>query len=151
MSITAERKQALITEYATKEGDTGSPEVQVAILSERIRNLTDHLTTHKRTSTRGADLLVMVGQRRRVAGLSQAVERDALRDVDRTPRVCAADPSLIAARSTILGAVLIQASLEGQACRKSAARVHACARVSSFRDGSPARICVAARHFLRRG
>jgi small subunit ribosomal protein S15 len=48
VSITAERKQTLITEYATKEGDTGSPEVQVAILSERIRNLTDHLGTHKK-------------------------------------------------------------------------------------------------------
>ncbi len=45
MSITAERKQTLISEYATKAADTGSPEVQVAILSERIRNLTDHLGT----------------------------------------------------------------------------------------------------------
>ena len=48
MSITAERKQELIGEYATKKGDTGSPEVQVAILSERITNLTDHLKTHKK-------------------------------------------------------------------------------------------------------
>jgi len=48
VSITAERKHALIIEYATKEGDTGSPEVQVAILSERIRNLTDHLGSHKK-------------------------------------------------------------------------------------------------------
>ena len=48
MSITAERKQALITEYATKTGDTGSPEVQVAVLSERIKNLTDHLQTHEK-------------------------------------------------------------------------------------------------------
>jgi small subunit ribosomal protein S15 len=48
MSITAERKQELISEYATKKGDTGSPEVQVAILSERIINLTDHLKTHKK-------------------------------------------------------------------------------------------------------
>src|SRR6185312_16905156 len=46
MSITAERKQELIREYAMKDGDTGSPEVQVAILSERIRNLTGHLGTH---------------------------------------------------------------------------------------------------------
>src|SRR5437879_10313057 len=66
MSITAERKQALITEYATKEGDTGSPEVQVAILSERIRNLTDHLTTHKKDFHSRRGLLVMVGQRRRL-------------------------------------------------------------------------------------
>ena len=66
MSITAERKQALITEYATKERDTGSPEVQVAILSERIRNVTDHLATHKKDFHSRRGLLVMVGQRRRL-------------------------------------------------------------------------------------
>ena len=66
MSITAERKQTLITEYATQAGDTGSPEVQVAILSERIRNLTDHLTTHKKDFHSRRGLLVMVGQRRRL-------------------------------------------------------------------------------------
>ena len=66
VSITAERKQTLITEYATKEGDTGSPEVQVAILSERIRNLTDHLGTHKKDFHSRRGLLVMVGQRRRL-------------------------------------------------------------------------------------
>ncbi len=64
MSITAERKQTLIGEYATKEGDTGSPEVQVAILSERIRNLTDHLSGHKKDFHSRRGLLVMVGQRR---------------------------------------------------------------------------------------
>jgi len=66
VSITAERKQTLITEYATQAGDTGSPEVQVAILSERIRNLTDHLTTHKKDFHSRRGLLVMVGQRRRL-------------------------------------------------------------------------------------
>ena len=66
MSITAERKQSLITEYATKEGDTGSPEIQVAVLSERIRNLTDHLTTHKKDFHSRRGLLVMVGLRRRL-------------------------------------------------------------------------------------
>lgn len=66
MSITAERKQALISEYATKLADTGSPEVQVAILSERIRNLTDHLATHKKDFHSRRGLLVMVGQRRRL-------------------------------------------------------------------------------------
>jgi small subunit ribosomal protein S15 len=66
MSITPERKQVLITEYGTKEGDTGSPEVQVAILSERIRNLTDHLATHKKDFHSRRGLLVMVGQRRRL-------------------------------------------------------------------------------------
>jgi small subunit ribosomal protein S15 len=66
MSITAERKQTLIGEYATKEHDTGSPEVQVSILSERIRNLTDHLSTHKKDFHSRRGLLVMVGQRRRL-------------------------------------------------------------------------------------
>lgn len=66
MSITAERKQALITEYATKSGDTGSPEVQVAILSERIKNLTDHLKGHNKDNHSRRGLLVMVGQRRRM-------------------------------------------------------------------------------------
>ena len=64
MSITVERKQELIREYATKDGDTGSPEVQVAVLSERIRNLTDHLGTHKKDFHSRRGLLVMVGLRR---------------------------------------------------------------------------------------
>jgi small subunit ribosomal protein S15 len=64
MSITAERKQELITEYATKSGDTGSPEVQIAILSERIKNLTGHLGEHKKDFHSRRGLLVMVGQRR---------------------------------------------------------------------------------------
>ena len=66
MSITPERKQALIGEYAIKAGDTGSPEVQVAILSERIRNLTDHLGIHKKDFHSRRGLLVMVGLRRRL-------------------------------------------------------------------------------------
>ncbi len=66
MSITAERKTALIGEYATTTGDTGSPEVQVAILSERIRNLTEHLQGHPKDFHSRRGLLVMVGQRRRL-------------------------------------------------------------------------------------
>ena len=66
MSISAERKQALIQEYATKQGDTGSPEVQVAVLSERIKNLTDHLKGHNKDNHSRRGLLVMVGQRRRL-------------------------------------------------------------------------------------
>jgi small subunit ribosomal protein S15 len=66
MSITPERKQAVIGEYAVKSGDTGSPDVQVAILSERIRNLTDHLSTHRKDFHSRRGLLVMVGQRRRL-------------------------------------------------------------------------------------
>jgi small subunit ribosomal protein S15 len=64
MSITADRKQQLIEEYRTAQTDTGSPEVQVAILSERIRNLTEHLQTHKKDFHSRRGLLVMVGQRR---------------------------------------------------------------------------------------
>ena len=66
MSITAERKQELIKEYRAREGDTGSPEVQVAILSERIRNLTSHLNTHKKDFHSRRGLLILVGQRRRL-------------------------------------------------------------------------------------
>lgn len=66
MSISAERKQALISEYATKKGDTGSPEVQVAVLSERIKNLTEHLKGHNKDNHSRRGLLVMVGQRRRL-------------------------------------------------------------------------------------
>jgi small subunit ribosomal protein S15 len=66
MSITAERKQALIEEYATQKGDTGSPEVQVALLTERISNLTEHFKSHKHDHHSRRGLLVMVGQRRRL-------------------------------------------------------------------------------------
>lgn len=66
MSITPARKEELIKEYATGEHDTGSPEVQVAILSERIRNLTEHLKEHKKDFHSRRGLLMMVGQRRRL-------------------------------------------------------------------------------------
>jgi small subunit ribosomal protein S15 len=64
MSITPERKQALISEYATAAGDTGSPEIQVAILSERIANLTEHFKTHAKDNHSRRGLLKMVSQRR---------------------------------------------------------------------------------------
>jgi small subunit ribosomal protein S15 len=66
MSITAERKNALIKEYATQENDTGSPEVQVAILSERIANLTEHFKEHKKDNHSRRGLLKLVSQRRRL-------------------------------------------------------------------------------------
>jgi len=66
MSIAAERKKEILQEYAINEGDTGSPEVQVALLSERIKNLTEHLQTHKKDFHSRRGLLVMVGQRRRL-------------------------------------------------------------------------------------
>ena len=64
MSITPERKQALVTEYATKSGDTGSPEVQVAILTERIANLTEHFKTHGKDNHSRRGLLKLVSTRR---------------------------------------------------------------------------------------
>ena len=66
MSITQERKQEVIKEYATGAEDTGSPEVQVAVLTERITNLTEHLKTHKKDFASRRGLLMMVGQRRRL-------------------------------------------------------------------------------------
>ncbi|MDX2143771.1 MAG: 30S ribosomal protein S15 [Rhodospirillaceae bacterium] len=76
MSITAERKQALIKEYANKTGDTGSPEVQVAVLSERIKNLTEHLKGHVKDNHSRRGLLVMVGQRRRILDYLKGVSSD---------------------------------------------------------------------------
>ncbi len=64
MSITAERKTVLVSEYATKAGDTGSPEVQVAILTERINNLTGHFKSHVKDNHSRRGLLKMVSQRR---------------------------------------------------------------------------------------
>ncbi len=66
MSITPERKSALVSEYAVREGDTGSPEVQVAILSERIANLTGHFRVHKKDNHSRRGLLMLVSQRRRL-------------------------------------------------------------------------------------
>jgi len=66
MSITQERKQELIKEFAPKDGDTGSPEVQIAIMTERIKNLTEHLKEHKKDNHSRRGLLIMVGQRRRM-------------------------------------------------------------------------------------
>ncbi|MEM6649631.1 MAG: 30S ribosomal protein S15 [Pseudomonadota bacterium] len=66
MTITPVRKDELIKEYAIKDGDTGSPEVQVAILSERINNLTEHFKEHKKDNHSRRGLLKMVSQRRRL-------------------------------------------------------------------------------------
>ncbi|MHA1525196.1 MAG: 30S ribosomal protein S15 [Alphaproteobacteria bacterium] len=72
MSISIERKQELISEYATKKGDTGSPEVQVAILTERIANLTGHFKEHKKDNHSRRGLLKMVSQRRRLLDYTRA-------------------------------------------------------------------------------
>ena len=72
MSITVEEKQRLIKEYATKEGDTGSPEVQVAILTSRITTLTEHFKTHKKDNHSRRGLLMMVAQRRKLLDYARA-------------------------------------------------------------------------------
>jgi small subunit ribosomal protein S15 len=66
MSVTAERKKEVMTEFATTERDTGSPEVQVAVLSERIANLTEHFKTHAKDNHSRRGLIKMVSQRRRL-------------------------------------------------------------------------------------
>jgi len=66
MSITAERKQEILKEFATAKGDTGSPEVQVALLTERIKNLTEHFKDHQKDNHSRRGLLKLVSQRRRL-------------------------------------------------------------------------------------
>ncbi len=77
MSIASERKTEVIKDFAQKKGDTGSPEVQVAILTERINALTEHFKTHKQDHNSRRGLLVMVGRRRRLLDYLKAkdVER----------------------------------------------------------------------------
>ena len=69
-----ETKNKIIAEYATTEGDTGSPEVQIALLSHRISHLTEHLKTHKHDHHSRRGLLLLVGQRRRLLGYLQKVD-----------------------------------------------------------------------------
>ena len=76
MSITAERKQELIKEYATAANDTCSPEVQVAILTERINNLTEHFKDHKKDNHSRRGLLKMVSQRRRLLDYLKGIEEE---------------------------------------------------------------------------
>jgi small subunit ribosomal protein S15 len=74
MTITADRKAELIKEYATTTGDTGSPEVQVAVLSERIANLTEHFKTHAKDNHSRRGLIKMVSQRRRLLDYVKATD-----------------------------------------------------------------------------
>ena len=74
MSITAERKKTVIGEYATKANDTGSPEVQVAILSERITNLTEHFKTHVKDNHSRRGLLKLVSTRRGLLDYLQKID-----------------------------------------------------------------------------
>ena len=86
MSITPERKHAVMTDFATQSNDTGSPEVQVAVLTERIGNLTEHLKTHKRDFASRRGLLMMVGRRRRLLDYLRRKNQSSLPDRDRTAR-----------------------------------------------------------------
>ncbi len=81
MSITAERKAALIQDYATKPNDTGSPEVQVAVLTERISNLTEHFKTHKADNHSRRGLLKLVSQRRRLLDYVKGKDEGRYRDL----------------------------------------------------------------------
>lgn len=74
MSITAERKTELIQNFATKAGDTGSPEVQVAVLTERITNLTDHFKTHVKDNHSRRGLLKLVSQRRQLLDYLKGID-----------------------------------------------------------------------------
>ncbi|WP_418277277.1 30S ribosomal protein S15 [Isoptericola jiangsuensis] len=74
MPLDAATKQNIITEYATHEGDTGSPEVQTALLTQRIKDLTEHLKEHKHDHHSRRGLLLLVGQRRRLLGYLQKVD-----------------------------------------------------------------------------
>ncbi len=76
MSVTPERKEALIKEFATKEGDTGSPEVQVAILTERIVNLTEHFKVNKKDNHSRRGLLKMVALRRKLLDYTRSKDEE---------------------------------------------------------------------------
>ncbi|MCH8166345.1 MAG: 30S ribosomal protein S15 [Proteobacteria bacterium] len=76
MSVTPERKQELIKEFATKDGDTGSPEVQVAILTERIVNLTEHFKTNKKDNHSRRGLLKMVALRRKLLDYTKSKDEE---------------------------------------------------------------------------
>ncbi|HYG58199.1 MAG TPA: 30S ribosomal protein S15 [Symbiobacteriaceae bacterium] len=81
MPLTNEEKKAIITAYATHEGDTGSPEVQIALLTNRINELTDHLRIHKKDHHSRRGLLKMVGQRRSLERYLQSVSMDRYKTV----------------------------------------------------------------------
>jgi small subunit ribosomal protein S15 len=75
MSVTADRKKEVIAQYATGEGDTGSPDVQVAVLSERIVNLTEHFKTHVKDNHSRRGLIKLVSQRRRLLDYIKATDQ----------------------------------------------------------------------------
>ena len=85
MSITQEDKNTLIKDYATKEGDTGSPEVQVAILTKRIANLTEHFKTHKKDNHSRRGLLKMVSLRRKLLDYVREKDENRYKELIKRP------------------------------------------------------------------
>jgi len=81
MSITAEEKAQVLKDYATKEGDTGSPEVQVAILTKRITALTEHFKTHSKDNHSRRGLLKLVAQRRKLLDYLKGKDEARYRDL----------------------------------------------------------------------
>ena len=81
MALDAAVKTAIINVYATHPGDTGSPEVQIAVLTKRIKDLTEHLKDHKHDHHSRRGLLILVGQRRRLLGYLQKVDIKRYRDL----------------------------------------------------------------------
>ncbi|NDE88580.1 MAG: 30S ribosomal protein S15 [Micrococcales bacterium] len=81
MALDAKKKTEIINTYAIKPGDTGSPEVQIAVLTERIKDLTEHLKDHKHDHHSRRGLLLLVGQRRRLLGYLQNVDIDRYRSL----------------------------------------------------------------------
>ena len=81
MALAADVKQQIITEYGSAEGDTGSPEVQIALLSQRIRDLTEHLKQHKHDHHSRRGLLLLVGQRRRLLNYLAKVDINRYRSI----------------------------------------------------------------------
>jgi small subunit ribosomal protein S15 len=79
--MTAEEKKTIIEQYQTKPGDTGSPEVQIALMSHRINELTEHLKTHKHDHHSRRGLLLLVGQRRRLLGYLQRIDIERYRSL----------------------------------------------------------------------
>lgn len=81
MSITADKKEELIKEFAIKEGDTGSSDVQIAILTERIKNLTEHFKEHKKDNHSRRGLLKMVSQRRKLLDYLKKTDEPRYKDI----------------------------------------------------------------------
>ena len=81
MALDSAVKTSIIKEFATHEGDTGSPEVQVAVLTKRIKDLTEHLKDHKHDHHSRRGLLILVGQRRRLLGYLQGVDINRYRNL----------------------------------------------------------------------